>query len=190
MHTLTRFVLVAARGVLRTIAPQQQMPPARGDQRAAGHHAVIALRLFHRDLAQAIQAAGKFGGEFFRHVLHDDDARAHPGQTGQHNFQCLCAAGGRAQRHHARLAVAEDVDGVEGLARRLPLVQRAADDGQPVLVRGDGDDLDRPPGRALGQQVGDRTVDLRHAAHDAQDQRPMPVFPDWPYYDADPVIGG
>jgi hypothetical protein len=68
------------------------LPPGAISARP-GHHAVVVLRLFHLDLAQAVQPVGKLGGEFFGHVLHDHNARRHPWQAGQHRLQRLRATG-------------------------------------------------------------------------------------------------
>ena len=85
--------------ILRATAAQQQMLAAGCDQRASRHHAVVVGGFFHCDLAQAVEACGKRGGELLRHVLHDHDARAHARQGGEHFFQRLGAAGGGADGH-------------------------------------------------------------------------------------------
>ena len=61
---------------------------------------IVALRLLHRDLAQAVQAVGEGAGEHLRHVLHDDDAGSVRRQHFQQRAQRLGAAGGGADHHH------------------------------------------------------------------------------------------
>lgn len=51
------------------------MLPSWGDEGTSGKHAVTIPRLAHFQCAQRIQAGGEGGGKFFRHVLHDDQAR-------------------------------------------------------------------------------------------------------------------
>ena len=69
------------------------------NQRAPAQNGIVGLRLFHGDLAQAVQAVGKRAGEDFRHVLHDHDAGSVRGQDFQQRAKRLGAAGGCADHH-------------------------------------------------------------------------------------------
>jgi hypothetical protein len=108
--------------VLGAAAPQHHVAATGGDQGAAGHDAVAVLCFAHFQLAQAVEAVGKHGGEFFRHVLDDDDAAAHVGQFRQHRLQGLGAAGRGADgddavggfRHGARAGGLGGKHGVGG----------------------------------------------------------------------------
>ncbi len=165
--------------VLGTAAPQQHVLASRGDQRAAGDDAVVVFRFLDGDAAQAVQAAGKGSGEFFRHVLHDDDAGAHAGQGGEDFFQRLGAAGGGADGHHAlgglghRAARAGRQDGVGGVfAERGRHRGRCRLPGQAPHVgarRGahGGDQFVR----ALGQEALEAQPGFGHDGHRAGGER-------------------
>ncbi len=86
--------------VLRTAARQLHMLATRGHQGQARQHTLAVLSLFHLDLAYPVQALRKGRCKHLRHVLHDDNAGAHPWQGGEQLLQGNRAAGRGANRHN------------------------------------------------------------------------------------------
>ncbi len=69
------------------------------DQRHAPLQPVAVFGFTHVHGANAVEAACVHGGEFFRHVLGDGNARCIGGKAREHQLQRLRAAGGAANHH-------------------------------------------------------------------------------------------
>ena len=67
--------------IARAAALQQHVLVAGRDQHAAAQHGVAIRRFLHLHCAQTVEPPGERLGEFLRHVLHDDDARASAGNA-------------------------------------------------------------------------------------------------------------
>ena len=84
--------------VLRATALELHVFAARRHQRQPGANPIQMAGLAHLDLAKAVETLGECGGEFFRHVLDDDDARRVDAQLFEYQLQRLSATGRGTQR--------------------------------------------------------------------------------------------
>ncbi len=148
-HVDGRFVTIDERAVddfddvLRAAAFEQHVPPARGDEGAAGDDALAILGFADIDLAKPVEPGGEHGGEFFRHVLDDDHARADRWQGFQDGLQGLCAACRCADGHHAFGGFCHGSGGPGGCLRGqdgigIQLGRRGGGAGGEVLCVGAG----------------------------------------------------
>ena len=85
--------LLDGNSIPRTIADQQHMQIARGNEDLAGLHQIAILGFLDPDRAAHVEATGKGGGESLRHVLDDQDGWGVRGQGFEHFAQCFGTAG-------------------------------------------------------------------------------------------------